>query len=309
MPNWLIKSALQRGFSWLPNPHFWNRLFQSTFTKSTSLSRETFERKVRECHRHFQAGSAVKPSKPDFTVFELGTGWFPIIPIGLYLCGAKTVWTIDISDLLTPSAINTVLQYYEECSRSSLLKTLLPALRTDRLEALMQVKAAANTEAPASFLERLNIRAIVADAQKTPIPDKSIDLHLSSGVLEYIPKPILKNIIAEARRVAEPGAIASHRLNLMDQFSYFDKSISPLNFLRYPAKRWRWLDSPLTTQNRLRISDYREMFTEQGYRVLLEENILGRDADLDRITLAPEFRNYKRQDLLVLESFLVCQFP
>ena len=102
-----------------------------------------------------------------------------------------------------------------------------------------------------------------------------------------------------ARRAAAPEAVVSHRLNIADAFSYFDKSISPLNFLRYTSKQWRWLDSPLISQNRLRISDYRQLLKEAGFEIVREENTSGRPEDLDRIKLAPEFQHYRREDLLV----------
>ena len=37
-----------------------------------------------------QAFWSLHSPAPGFTAYELGTGWFPIIPIGLYLCGAAT---------------------------------------------------------------------------------------------------------------------------------------------------------------------------------------------------------------------------
>src|SRR5207302_563958 len=117
----------------------------------------------------------------------------------------------------------------------------------------------------ATFLARLGMKVVVGPAQKAPMPSGGIDLLLSSGVLEYIPPPFLREILAAARRVAAPAAVVSHRLNLADAFSYFDKRISPLNFLRYTTKQWRWLDSPLTSQNRLRISDYRALLSEAGF--------------------------------------------
>jgi len=130
MPSWLLKTATQRVFSWLPNPHGWNRLLQALFTKSTTtLSRETFERKVAEGNRHWQAFRSLREDVADFTAYELGTGWFPIIPAGLYLCGAREIWTIDIADLLRPEAIQAVMKYYLECEKEGLLAKLLPDFR------------------------------------------------------------------------------------------------------------------------------------------------------------------------------------
>ncbi len=311
MPSWLIKSALQRAISWLPNPHFWNGILQASFTKSTSLSRSTFEGKVAECHRHLQAFWSFQSLKSDFAAYELGPGWFPIIPIGLYLCGAREIWTVDIADLLRPSAVRKVAGYYSECAEDGLLAKILPAFRPERIKTLENLMPFTWSEPSATLLARLNFHVVVGPAQAAPIPSGAVDLLLSSGVLEYIPPTVLREVLVEARRTAAPGAIMSHRLNLADAFSYFDRSITPFNFLRYTARQWRWLDSPLTSQNRLRLSDYRALFRETGFEILREESVMGSADDLARIKLAPEFQHYKHEDLLVLHSFLTgrCMHP
>jgi hypothetical protein len=307
MPSWLLKTAAQRVFSWLPNPHFWNGLLQGGFTKSTSLSRTTFEGKVAECNRHLQAFWSHQGAKSDFTAHELGTGWFPIIPIGLYLCGAREIWTSDIAGFLRPSAVKRVIEYYDFCAEEGLLEKILPGFRADRLKALSNLQPFILSEQPANFLARLNLHVLVGPAQAALVPNGSVNFFLSSGVLEYIPPPALREILLDAHRIAAPGAIMSHRINLADAFSYFDRHITPFNFLRYSQEQWRWLDSPLITQNRLRISDYRALLAGMGFEILEEDSIFGSQEDLARIKLSPQFQRYKREDLLVIHSFFTCR--
>ena len=57
----------------------------------------------------------------------------------------------------------------------------------------------------------------------------------------------------------------SFRIDLADHYSYFDKSSSRYHFLRYDDRRWRWANSPLQYQNRLR-SDYRRLVEGAGSR-------------------------------------------
>jgi len=151
--------------------------------------------------------------------------------------------------------------------------------------------------------ERLDIHYMVRDAQSTGLPDGSIDFIFSNSVLEYIPPPILRGLLAEFRRLSSPHAI-SHRIVMMDQFAHFDRGITQFNFLRFTDRQWRWFESPLTRHTRLRLSDYRQLFQERGFEILSEENILGPADILARVPLAPRFRHYPRVDLLVLESFL-----
>jgi hypothetical protein len=99
----------------------------------------------------------------------------------------------------------------------------------------------------------------------------------------------------------------SHRLNLVDQYSYFDQSITAFNFLRFTEREWGWLDSPLTSQNRLRIGDYRNCFREAGFEIIREENVSGAAEDLARVKLASEFQQMSRADLLVLHSYIAAR--
>ena len=99
----------------------------------------------------------------------------------------------------------------------------------------------------------------------------------------------------------------SHWINLVDQFSYFDKNITPFNYLKYTEKQWRWFNSPLTWQNRLRISDYRDLVARTGYEMIKEECTSGNPADLARVQLSPEFRNYRQEELLVLTAWIVAR--
>jgi len=162
-------------------------------------------------------------------------------------------------------------------------------------------------QSPAEVLERINFHLLVRDAQETGLPNGCVDCFFSSGVLQYIPRPALRGILTEFRRLARPGAVMSHRINLQDQYSCFDHSITPLNFLRYSSAQWRWLNSPLISQNRLRISDYRQIITTAGFQILREESVSGAPEMLGRVNLARDFQHYRPEDLLVLHSFLTAR--
>jgi hypothetical protein len=304
MAHWLIKAAVHRGISALPNRQFWNGLLQKWITRSTELTARNFEDKVRECARHLRVFRSARP-EGDFTVLELGTGWLPIIPVGLWLSGARELWTFDIEPLLKTERLLCVLRHYRDYARRGELAALLPAARADRIQKLDAVLAAARTdEQPGALLERLGIHYQVRDAQQLPLPDHTIDFFVSSGVMEYVPKPALPLVLKEFFRVATPGAMMSHRLNLVDQYSYFDANITAFNFLRFTERGWSWLDSPLISQNRLRIGDYRKHFREAGFEITREDNVSGAPEELAGIKLAADFQQMSRDDLLVLHSFI-----
>jgi hypothetical protein len=102
MASWLAKALVQRGIGALSNPHYWNELFQDRVTHSLDLTKERFETSLRNCRNHLAQlqRSGATATSSSFSAFELGTGCFPTVPIGLFLCGAREVWTWDIAPFL-----------------------------------------------------------------------------------------------------------------------------------------------------------------------------------------------------------------
>src|SRR5215470_12286918 len=101
MPHWLIKAAVQRAISWLPASQTWNSLFQTHVTRSLELTPERFEARLDYCRIHVENYTEARPNSPaGFSVLEVGTGWYPVVPIGLFLCGAGPIQTFDIDPLL-----------------------------------------------------------------------------------------------------------------------------------------------------------------------------------------------------------------
>jgi hypothetical protein len=308
MPNWLLKSAIQRVISILPHRQRWNELFQTLGTRSLDLTAAKFESRLEHTRRHLdnfvltQSGSVRQ-----FTAFELGTGWFPTMVIGMYVRGAGPIWTVDIDTLLRSARLELVLRFFCDYDDRKELDKHLPGIHHDRMQQLREALSFVGRESPEAVLERMNIRVMVRDAQDTGLPENSVDLFFSTGVLEYIPKPVLEGIFAEFRRIGTARAAMSHWISMVDQFSYFDRSITPFNYMRYTANQWRYLNSPMIWQNRLRISDYRELMTNGGFEIVHEEDEPGSASDLDRIRLAPQFQHYSREDLLVLKSWITAR--
>jgi hypothetical protein len=308
MPHWIIKSVTQRAISVLPASWYWNELFQKHITHSLDLTPPQFENRIAFCRKHLEHLLSVSPEAgKGFNVLEIGTGWHPIIPIGLYLCGASDIYTFDVQPLLRPAHLRPLLEYFSHYLYSGKLQALLPQIRSDRVDAIRESLELFSGNSVRPALERLHIHYLIQDARNTGLPSGSIDFVVSNAVLEYIPRAVLPEILTEVRRVAAPHAVMSQRVNLSDQFAYFDKNITPFNFLRYSENEWAWLSSPLIRENRLRISDYRRLFKEAGFEVISEENTLGNTSELASVPLAPEFEPYAREDLLVLESFLLAR--
>ena len=281
---------------------------QHYLSHSTDLPKQQFETRLDYCHRHLEAFLESRPARTgDWRVLDLGTGWFPTVPVGLYLCGAAEIWTFDIAPFLRSAQVKLMLDRFAECEEAGELQKRLPWLRPERLANLREFSASWDGRSPAALLEKMNIHSRVRAAQQTTLESGSIDLFVSTAVLEYIPCEVLKSILLEFKRLSSLTAVQSHYINLCDHFSYFDPSITPFNYLKYTQRWWNYLNSPLAWQSRQRISDYRALFAETGHRIIREDDTKGNPEDLRKARLAPEFQHYSFEDLLVLFSWIVAE--
>jgi len=183
----------------------------------------------------------------------------------------------------------------------------LPWLRPERMARVREALKTAKTQKPESLLASMNIHALVRDASATGLESNSIDLFVSTSVLEYVPRHVLALMFSEFNRLSMPYAVMSHFINLLDEYCHFDKTITPFNFLKFSERQWWFLSSPLIWKNRLRISDYRALLTKAGFEITQELNTYGPAQELEQVPLAPEFRGYSQADLLVLRSWLVAK--
>ena len=306
MSKWIVKSAIQRVISWLPQSHKVNALFQQYVTKGLHVRPASFEGKLADCRTHLEHfRNFGSHSRGSFRVLELGTGWWPIIPVGLYLCGADEITTYDIAPLLRQDTFSRILKLYVEYHQDGRLARLLPDARPERLAMLPELYAKALVESPEAVLKSLRIFPIVGDARHTDLPAGSIDLVYSNFCLEHIGRQVQADLHREFRRVSSKESVLSHYIGIGDQYANFDPSISMFNFMKFSNRQWRFLDNAVIPQTRLRPSDYRSIFEGAGFKVIKQQNVNGSKDDLAKIVLAPEFRHYSEEDLLVIYSWLV----
>ncbi|NOT42028.1 MAG: class I SAM-dependent methyltransferase [Alphaproteobacteria bacterium] len=309
MPHWLIKSAAHRVISWLPNSQWWNEQFQRHVTRSLDLSDGSFEMRLRLTQRYFELYAATPPGQrtSGFTTLELGTGWYPVVPIGLWLCGADRNWTYDITPLLNADRLRATLTKFADAARDNALRALLPAAQPDRVEQLDVLCKRSAAEDPIALLASIGIEVRIQDAQNSGLLPDSVDLFTSTSVLEYIPRPALTALWGEFARIAKPGAVSAHFINLGDQYRHFDRKLSAVNFLRFTERQWRLFNSPLVPLTRLRHSDYLGLFQTTGWHVIHDEKTHAAASALETIPLAPEFRGYAKDDLLVLTALITAK--
>jgi hypothetical protein len=305
MPSWLLKAAMQGVMSALPASDRLNYLLQRHVTGSVVLSDEVFERKVAQCSRHIRSYQTARDGAglPSLAL-ELGTGWYPVVPVGLALAGVARVVTVDVSSLLSPERTRQVLAAYAPLLRSGQAEQLLPQIAAERADAVMAAAGDRASKSAAELLEPLGIEVRIGDARASGLPAGSVDLFVSNNTFEHIAPQVLREIVAEFKRLAAAGAVMDHFVDMSDHYAHFDGSITEFNYLRYSDRAWRLFNNRLQYQSRLRIPDYRRILEEGGFSIVAEDDEQGPADDLARVELAPRFRHYAVEDLLTLRVWL-----
>lgn len=305
MARWMLKAAVQGVISLLPGSRSLNYLLQKYITGSLNLDEARFRVKLLCAKRHLENCFRAQVKQANrFNVLELGTGWYPVIPIAFYLVGASKIWTIDKQSLLRPSNVRRTLGLFVDFIQREDLPAIFPCVDRDRIGALLSANDD-GSRSVAQMLAKLNIEVLVRDARHTGLEQGSVDFFLSNSVLQEIPEDILSAIFAEFRRLSSPVGTMSHYVNMVEPYADFDRAVTAYHFLRYSDPTWKLLNNSLHYHNRLRIADYRKIHESAGFRTLQEDNERGSTEDLDKVRLAKKFRRYSHDDLLITRSWIV----
>ncbi len=293
--NWILKAAAQKVISCLPAAHRINLLLQRYITVGKELSDAFVMDRLMHVRKHVQAHERFHPQPlGEIQILEIGTGWYPIVPIALFLMGANAIETTDIRQLYNRTSLDQTLRALLRLHAQDRLRAVLPAYDAARIPQLMQ--ALANPHA-SQKLALLHIRSTTARYAQMTIADSSKDFIISNNTLQYFAADVLDGFFAELKRIAKPGAILSLSVDLTDEFAQFDASIGPFNFYKYSEPKWRLLTSRLGRLNRLRCSDYEKGLAKHQFLILEKAHVQEDAQTLQKMQLDPHFSRYSPQDL------------
>ncbi|MFN8582185.1 MAG: methyltransferase domain-containing protein [Gemmatimonadaceae bacterium] len=196
-------------------------------------------------------------------IFEIGTGWHPVLGLVSALRGAHHVATVDLRRWMD-----------QETLRAAASAALDIVTAGDDVDARRVACVEDMTEHPiesvTAALASLDIDyQAPADATDTGSIPASFDLVVHSDVFEHVPPATIDAMLAESRRILRPGGLHVARICPGDHFADRDRRITTAHHLRYSERSWRWIGgSGLAYHNRLRSDDFVRAFTRAGYRVL-----------------------------------------
>jgi hypothetical protein len=301
---WIAKALVQKAISILPYKNRINFFFQKYVTKGVRLTDDFFSDRLTHARNHIKffrtSTGFAYPNK----AMELGTGWYPVIPIYIFLTGGNEIWSIDIAmHLKGERIVQTARMYYEKIQNGQLSisdEGFLP----DRIEVIKDIALSSNY-AEMDLLNKLNLFYWVGDARRTNFCSEYFDLIHSNNTFEHIYPKVLREIVREMDRVLVKGGIMSHFIDLSDHFAHFDNSITIYNFLRFSDIQWKMIDNSIQPQNRLRVNDYMDLLNEVNLKFNIEEKREGDPIQLRRIKLNHKFTSYSPQNLLVSHCHFV----
>lgn len=304
MKVWVLKAVVQKAISLLPFKHNINFLFQKYITKGVNLTDALFEDKLIHCSNHIKAWNNYGSKTPNYTALELGTGWYPIVPIGLFLSGAGKVITLDIAALMNEERMFNTLDKFKEYYKSGKLKHYIPDLDKPRYEWLVDITHSRYMSLD-EILSSLNIEYRIEDARNRILPAESVDLINSNNVFEHIYPDILTDILKEFKRILTNDGIMSHFIDMSDHFAHLDKAITPYNYLQFTEGQWATIDNSVQPQNRMRINQHREIINRNGFKIVSEENRPGDLNQLQTLTLASPFNGFSNSDNVITHTHMV----
>ncbi len=307
MKKWVLKACFQKTISFLPFKHQLNFFCQKYITKGVFLSDEYFEDRLIHAASHLGGYKKLSSKTIPGKTLELGTGWYPVVPFMLFLCGSDEIHSIDIASLTNKERlVTTINKFYKNLSDPEKNKlfssfTILPG----RLRQFNELAQNASTYTEEQILKKLNLHFSITDASQTNFNSDYFDLVHSNNTFEHVYPEVLKNILREFFRITKKeNGVMSHFIDMSDHFAHFDKSITIYNFLQFSESQWKWIDNSIQPMNRLRLPDYVKMYQELNIPVSYTECRPGNLRELSTITLDKKFEKFSREEIALSHSYI-----
>jgi hypothetical protein len=178
------------------------------------------------------------------TVLEIGSGWFPTIPIMLALGGVERVLMSDLNRHMDDVTFAATLSF---------LRSVMP--ENASLKAISRF-----SDLPIRYLAPFDV---------DDIADGSLDVVVSRTVLEHIPPNDLSRLLKSLRPKIAARGLMVHLIDHSDHLEHTDKSISKINFLTWSRSKHALINFLMREgENRLRHHEYQGLFEAAGFEVL-----------------------------------------
>lgn len=289
--NWVVKASVQKLISAIPGePGF--RVNETV----TRMVRGGVANRVKTVKRFVYAmgNMHLLQDKTGFSfsgakILEWGTGWHGIDLILFYLLGADKIVTLDHSCHLTLAAVQQQIVSLKR--EKKVWETSLGPKSLDRWEALETVSRQAGTLP--DLLQFMGIAYHLHRNYPQIRPprayDDKFDLFYSNSVLQRIAEDDLNSGLSTlSMNHMKAGACFFHAVDQSDIHAmlHADRKLWRLAYLRYSDFFYnRIISCRFNNQNRLRESDFTNMFRQVGFHPVYLRSYYSRE-DLDRMKVS-----------------------
>jgi SAM-dependent methyltransferase len=229
---------------------------------------------------------------PNRTILELGPGDSLATALLARVHGASRTWLVDRAAYASP--------------RIDSYRALAARLNADAASGASGHSAIPALVSLEQMLDWSGGRYLVDGLRSlSAIPSGSVDFSFSHAVLEHVRRREFAATIAELFRVAAPGGLTSHRVDLRDHLG------GSLHNLRF-SRRWWESDAVASSgfyTNRLRMTQIGEIFRAAGFEILSTRETRWPALPLARRALNREFALMTDEELTVSGFDLVARKP
>lgn len=302
---WKLKAVVQKGISFLPNSEKANYFFQKHITKGVSLDDEHFSNKIGHSKDHISFFKKHGQTGPNKQIIELGSGWYPIVPLMMYLSNSGKVISVDIQSWMTKETQITTINKFIEWKEQGKLDKYMVDFNIEKWNKLLHISTNPSLYTFETINKTIGLQLLLQDARHLQLEDKSIDLICSNNTFEHIYEDVLSGILKEFSRVIKANGVMSHFIDLSDHFAHYDKSINIYNFLKYSSKRWGIIDNSIQPQNRLRFNDYRNIYKRLNIPITEESTRPGNIDEVKELKINKEFNHFSLEELAISHGYII----
>lgn len=302
---WLAKAVVLKALSALPGGATAHRWAQKHLTRSLDPSPARVRQKIEVALLYLDTLQRLgtPADLASITHIDIGAGWHPTIPLFLHAAGCERQCLFDVAPLLDLDLLERTLS------------TVQVILTDPSHAAHARVKHPLTTTHPPSLPEALRqwgITYVAPCGGTLATMRESAEMITATQVLYHVPREDLRHLFADVFRALKPGGhflAVVHLANVFRNAAGF-RLASHTHFS--PASWERWVNSRLSSFNRLKAPDYREMLEGAGFALPHFEVEPGSADDLAKLDLAnvhSSFARYSREDLVAKHLFFVARKP
>lgn len=231
-----------------------------------------------------------------WTLVEIGSGWYPTLPVCFALAGARRILTADLTRHMNEDLTLRMMR-----ALAGQVERIAETAQADPAEVRERYGRMAGCGSLRELLETAGIEYLApCDASRLVwVADGTVDLVYSNSVMEHVAPEAIPGLMREAWRVLGPEGLMMHAVACNDHYAHFDRGISFVNYLQFTEREWRFWNNGLNYQNRLRAPEFPRLARECGFRVVHESRAVraGTREALAAMKVAPEFSKYTLEEL------------